>query len=767
VDGDFFDATTVQAKVGSDSKYISADYSQPISDMQVVGDTVYVSVDLKADGSAAAREGDHNNEHGIFASTAIFDQDGLVKSWTPWQRVSGFTERVAGFGVDPDTQRIWYLKGDGKKVVKVTDWGEGDARAVGSEGIHDGVPLSKAIASYKSDDYGVLSLTSFDGETLGFKEPTNKHDRICLMVATGNKKVSLIEGGKIKARGTANVFETTQKFVGHAPDARAADDTVINFVGNDLDNLGPITCCEVARSAPAAGSADKGWLFVGGAGGVAVLRDNNGKGWPNGANQGLEQLKHGAAGGDYPGGANFEWKQLKDANNKNPFGHIRKLVADGWHLYVLTRDTLYRIAMATDDMKNGKVADANIAPIVKLSDGPHVASVEKAALAAYNLGLNAKTAGNVDASNARNAAFIIAFDYATLSAIEFVAAQAVSEHPDSLNDAALKAKGLVRADAANNPVTTEANDAVSGATSANDIRNLIDNNHNETNRIVVAANETDLSNLNFEVTNDAANDGAARAIELALGQAVRAAFNNKLNQNQDLFLDMMLVRDKLSDALAANNYTSLLIATSKGLLQSNKFAEDLNTAGKKPYFRYAMNMSSSEDSPSGTVLRLDFVNTKRGGILGGEDPSTGDIKVEGNIHALALDKAGENLNVYRFYVGDGEVKAFKENYAAGGARTDYFYKVGELDPGLVPYIEPGGIDLVGKASTYGHGNSDFATAVPQVPIPEAFLEAGKPDSAINLGHVFVDDIHYDGVEVRDSASGAIYIPGEFGVLVDE
>ncbi len=89
-----------------------------ISDIDVVGDTVYVSID--ADPSA-------NTEGGILYSQALFDQTGKIIQWTPWTKkaippfTTPSTSAVSFFAVDAVTSKVWAVDSLMTTVVQ-TGW---------------------------------------------------------------------------------------------------------------------------------------------------------------------------------------------------------------------------------------------------------------------------------------------------------------------------------------------------------------------------------------------------------------------------------------------------------------------------------------------------------------------------------------------------------------------------------------------------------------------------------------------------------------------
>ncbi len=81
----------------------------------------------------------------------------------------------------------------------------------------------------------------------------------------------------------------------------------------------------------------------------------------------------------------------------------------------------------------------------------------------------------------------------------------------------------------------------------------------------------------------------------------------------------------------------------------------------------------------------------------------------------------------------------------------------------------GPLDLVATTEDYGSNNNDFISTIPMIPNPQAFLNAGQAKSAIdfNLDVVNFSQLRQCIKQPIDPASGAQYIPGQFGVVVNE
>jgi hypothetical protein len=385
-------------RVGSDYKRLSSDGSALIRDVQVVGDTVYVTL-------GDTRNAAHTGEAGVFASRAIFHHSGFVRAWTPWQRVMGHNSPVDRVAFDPTASRFWYTTSQNANplpgspaamdAVRTTVWGRGyqpesmstaDAR------------LSTLLDTLFGDIGGLFSFYSFGPDTVGFKQRTpesstlaQRHEQFSMSVATGNGRVAIIKTGGFDSAD--KIFKPTTEFA-QATNVFVFDAASENFAGTALGNIGIITCVEVSRLSLDAAFNRSGWLFVGGTNGLAVLtRWYNGKGWNTTLSGGLDDLRHGVQRDDFPGGEGWRFMQLKVKDNTgviNPFKDVRKIVSDGAHyLYVMTGSALWRIDMKDKDgaysqfkreqVAAGNAARADIESVVELDGTGLSTKVQKVA----------------------------------------------------------------------------------------------------------------------------------------------------------------------------------------------------------------------------------------------------------------------------------------------------------------------------------------------------------------------------------------------------
>jgi hypothetical protein len=291
-----------------------------VKDLFVVNDSVYVCLDED--------RSDDQHESGIFRSTALFDTNGNVRAWTPWQRVAGTIDKVYGAGIDISTENFWYFTDDGtyKNTVKVTQWGKGSS-AAGQMG--NGL-VELLSDQFTQENAGVHQIFNFDEKTPGISRNTILNE-MSFMVATGYGKINLIPTGG----GIIPNPEELLKQIFVPSQIEFTELNTFNINDDALTNLGPINCVEVSRST----GDDSGWLFIGGYNGVAVWSPDTGDGWDSNITSDEKVNFANLINGD-----GFSFKEVGD------FSQVRKLVCEGNSnkLYVMTIDSISRIEMAAN-----------------------------------------------------------------------------------------------------------------------------------------------------------------------------------------------------------------------------------------------------------------------------------------------------------------------------------------------------------------------------------------------------------------------------------
>lgn len=325
-----------------------------VTDIFVQSDAVFVAVG----------DADANQLPGLFVSTALFDELGRIKGWTPWQRIAGTTEQTFSGAYDPEQGSYLFLSGNAANNLKTaqrTAW-------TGSTG-DDVTPLQGLISllsqEFRAQDAGIHALIDFPSNTPGL-------GLVSWMAVTGLRKLVLVETGRTTAGtftpntgdfSTDLVRETTGGITAAIPNTCK----VVTLTGGALDTIGAITSTEIAD-----GGNDKKFLVIGGVGGLAILTDDASDGW-NAMDNGFSGLAQGM--------------QFRMIGN---YSFVRKLISSQNYLYVLTDTELDRIDLAASNFVTGALTIARLASKNALSGQGHFLDMlisEKLALLATSKGV--------------------------------------------------------------------------------------------------------------------------------------------------------------------------------------------------------------------------------------------------------------------------------------------------------------------------------------------------------------------------------------------
>ncbi len=304
----------------------------PITDINVSRDAVFVSV----------ADAINDEKPGLFYSQALFDDTGIIASWTPWQRVAGTTDKAFGLSYEQELGSFSWLTGatnQAIKTVKRTQWGMGAEQGLAN--------LATVISGLLPQECaGVQGFFNLPCNTLGLFD-------ISAFIATGLQQVVLIESGQVNNgvlcpnggdfQTDLQIFtdgQITQNFpVGTV--------RVVSISGGALADIGPIIAAAIGVN----DITQQGYLFVGGACGLAVLAQENGDGWSTAT--GLGKHFDGLVDG-------MRFVALDE------YCFVRKLIFDEGFLYVLTDTRLDRIDVAASDFSTGTLSVVTVATLADI-----------------------------------------------------------------------------------------------------------------------------------------------------------------------------------------------------------------------------------------------------------------------------------------------------------------------------------------------------------------------------------------------------------------
>lgn len=278
-------AVTTRLQVGAGP--VPLNTGQFINQLVAQGDAVYITIQTPfAVGSTP----------GMFKSQALFDAQGRIMSWSPWQRVAGTDDQMLFAIKNRTTDATMYVSGATSDTITQTTWNNTTSQtsfiaAVGS--------------AMQKDNGGVQGLVSVSNNTTdlaGFP----------LLVATGNQAVVIGQTGSMS--GGNIIIDSPQNVI---------------TINDSLNlNIGSVVTATFANQS----GVDNNWLFMGGDNGLAVLsNDMTGIGF-NGQLTSLASLT--ASG-----------MSCKILGN---FKFVKKIASDANFLYVMTLDGVYRIALAAN-----------------------------------------------------------------------------------------------------------------------------------------------------------------------------------------------------------------------------------------------------------------------------------------------------------------------------------------------------------------------------------------------------------------------------------
>jgi len=284
-----------------------------IQSLNVVYDAVIITVD--------EGPGYYNEcQTGMFISRALYDGNGVIKAWTPWERMGGVAEPVFRTMLSIDSGNITYFTGaDASSIntINRTQWGFGS-----NPGLNTFATQINNL--YPVTNGGVQGLIDVPFGTPGLND-------ISMTIVGGNQIVTLTQMGSTNGTQqcpeTGNFAANSLLFEnGTISQNITGSPLMLTIQGGALNNVGPIVTAAIGTN------AYQGYLFVGGSHGLAVLTQPNGAGWNTitGLGPNFAGLTNGMA--------------FQTLGN---YSFVRNLIVDGNFLYVVSAKQVDRIDLTT------------------------------------------------------------------------------------------------------------------------------------------------------------------------------------------------------------------------------------------------------------------------------------------------------------------------------------------------------------------------------------------------------------------------------------
>jgi len=276
-----------------------------IEQLTAQGDAVYITIKTPFGAGSTP---------GMFKSQALFDAQGRIMSWSPWQRVAGTDDQMLFAIKNRFTDATMYVSGANSNTVQQTLWNNNSDLESFITAINSAMPLYNG---------GVQGLFPISNQTSGLSDFT-------LAVATGNQAVVIAQTGSLDGNNNV-IIDSPQNTI------------TIN------DDLG-LSIGSVVAATFATNFGDN-WFFMGGSNGLSVLsNDTTGIGFAGSLTSLVSLIAPGMS--------------CKTLGN---FKYIKKLISVGGFLYVLTPTALYQIDLIASKFTLNNPAALNPQIVVSAS----------------------------------------------------------------------------------------------------------------------------------------------------------------------------------------------------------------------------------------------------------------------------------------------------------------------------------------------------------------------------------------------------------------
>jgi hypothetical protein len=292
-------------------------YPLQITDIEGYKDTVFVStLYLSPDQKGAG---------GIFYSQALFNEDGMIKNWTPWQRKNiigniltstyiptlGSSAAIfAGLSSYPGLATV-------SNVGPFLDMGNPLWKnlPIAKRGIEQSIDIPwrhPAIGLGKNEPFLKSSYMIHLGYNTVILQQTARNNS--LLPFYGNR-VFICEGGN-----TSSIKEKTND-VGY-----------LAFIGGALGEAGSMITATLGYNS----NIKDSWIIAGGTKGLYILENNDGAGFgADGLQDNFQGIKE-----------TWVWRKV------GKWKDIRKIIGIDGYLFILTRDSLHRLPLEYDQLQN-------------------------------------------------------------------------------------------------------------------------------------------------------------------------------------------------------------------------------------------------------------------------------------------------------------------------------------------------------------------------------------------------------------------------------
>ena len=280
---------------------------QFIEQLSALGDAVYVTIQNPFGAGSTP---------GMFKSQALFDAQGRIMSWSPWQRVAGTDDQILFAIKNRTTDATMYVSGATSNTIQQTVWNS-------TTDLVSGINTTASTMSLTNGGVqGLIPVSNATADLSGFP----------LVITTGNEAVVLTQSGHLSGGNIVMDTPTQNTAILNSALGLAIGSVVTATFAHDFET-------------------SNNWFFMGGDSGLSVLSNDTTGITFNGELSTLASLT--AAG--------MSCKTLGD------FRFVKKVVSDNNFLYVATPTSVYRIALVANKFRLASPAALNAELVVLAS----------------------------------------------------------------------------------------------------------------------------------------------------------------------------------------------------------------------------------------------------------------------------------------------------------------------------------------------------------------------------------------------------------------
>lgn len=276
--------------------------------------------------------GDDQQKTGLYYSQALFDEQGCIIAWTPWQLMYGINTHTIGATLEADSGRFLFLQKHPTSIsIDMQQW----YTAITLQEKESSIPClySMLNQAFAETPGSISCLHTIARSTPGM---ANKSD---MLVAAGIGTVGIVQTSYLDDNNKLTLLNS------HVDPDNVRDELFDSnspfhlYEDPALKTIGPITAAHVIHD-----NHNNSWLIVGGINGFALLANADGSGWKTNEGVGLNCC-------------NLAGMQFIVSHS---IKHIKKIINNGTNCLILTNNALKRLSLSPQALIDNDLVHSTI-----------------------------------------------------------------------------------------------------------------------------------------------------------------------------------------------------------------------------------------------------------------------------------------------------------------------------------------------------------------------------------------------------------------------